>query len=173
MECTTSANRTVTCLYSADGVACMSRRAALVTELGVRWQFGAAGRTEQSHRGQSTATIPAGVHVSIVSPLLGGVRHIAFPPPTRSFDPRMSSYSRRVRPVSTVKKRLLPPGTTQVSSSKAGRLLQRPIGDLTGVDAVGHLVDHGPDRRAGSGADAGRRSPARGRPCCGACARPR
>jgi hypothetical protein len=28
-----------------------------------------------------------------------------------------------------------------VSSSNAGRLLQRPIGDLTGVDAVGHLVD--------------------------------
>jgi hypothetical protein len=53
----------------------------------------------------------------------------------------MSSYSRRVRPIPTVKKRLLPPGTTQVSSSKAGRLLQRPIGDLTGVDAVGHLVD--------------------------------
>ena len=53
----------------------------------------------------------------------------------------MSSYSRRVRPVLAVKKRLLPPGTTQVSSSKAGRLLQRPIGDLTGVDAVGHLVD--------------------------------
>ena len=49
----------------------------------------------------------------------------------------MSCYSRRVRPVPTVEKRLLPPGTTQVSSSKAGRLLQRPVGDLTGVDAVG------------------------------------
>jgi hypothetical protein len=45
-------------------------RAALVTELGVRWQFGAARPTQQPRRGQSTATIPAGVHVSIISPLV-------------------------------------------------------------------------------------------------------
>ena len=43
------------------------RCTALVTELGVRWQFGAARPTEQPRCGQSTATIPAGVHVSIVS----------------------------------------------------------------------------------------------------------
>src|SRR5208283_3790439 len=59
----------------------------LVTELGVRWQFGAAGPAEQPRRGQSTATIPAGVHVSIVSPLLGDVRQIAVPSPTRSLPP--------------------------------------------------------------------------------------
>ena len=35
-------------------------RAALVTELGVWWQFDAARPTEQPRRGQSTATIPAG-----------------------------------------------------------------------------------------------------------------
>ena len=62
------------------------RCTALVTELGVRRQFGAAGSTEQPRRGQSTATIPAGVHVSIVSPLVNGVRHIAVPSPTRSFE---------------------------------------------------------------------------------------
>ena len=62
------------------------RCTALVTELGVRGQFGAARPTEQPRRGQSTATIPAGVHVSIVSPLLGDVRHIAAPSPTRSFE---------------------------------------------------------------------------------------
>ena len=62
------------------------RCTALVTELGVRWQFGAARPTEQPRRCQSTATIPAGVHVSIVSPLLSDVRHIAVPSPTRSFE---------------------------------------------------------------------------------------
>ena len=36
IECTTSANSTVTCLYSADWVACVSRRTALATELGRR-----------------------------------------------------------------------------------------------------------------------------------------
>ena len=50
------------------------------------WQFGAARPTEQPRRGQSTATIPAGVHVSIVSPLVSDVRHIAVPSPTRSFE---------------------------------------------------------------------------------------
>ena len=62
------------------------RCTALVTELGVRWQFDAARPTEQPRRGQSTATIPAGVHVSIVSPLVSDVRHIAMPPPTRTFE---------------------------------------------------------------------------------------
>ena len=62
------------------------RCTALVTELGVRWQFGAARPTGQPRRCQSTATIPAGVHVSIVSPLVNDVRHIAVPSPTRSFE---------------------------------------------------------------------------------------
>ncbi len=61
------------------------RCTTLVTELGVRWQFGAARPTEHSRRRQSTATIPAGVHVSIVSPLLGDVRRIAVPSPTTKF----------------------------------------------------------------------------------------
>ena len=62
------------------------RCTALVAELGVRWQFGAAGPTGQPRRGQSTATIPAGVHVSIVSPLVNDVRHIAVPASRRSFE---------------------------------------------------------------------------------------
>ena len=86
IECTTSANSTVTCLYSADRVAVRERCTALVTELGVGRQFGAARPTRQPRRGQSTATIPAGVHVSIVSPLVSDVRHIAVPSPTRSFE---------------------------------------------------------------------------------------
>ena len=86
IECTTSANSTVTCLYSADRVAVRERRAALVAELGVGLECGAARPTEQPRRGQSTATIPAGVHVSIVSPLVDDVRHIAVPSPTRSFE---------------------------------------------------------------------------------------
>ena len=86
IECTTSANSTVTCLYSADRAGLCERCTALVTELGVRWQFGAARPTEQPRRGQSTATIPAGVHVSIVSLLVNDVRHIAVPSPTRSFE---------------------------------------------------------------------------------------
>jgi hypothetical protein len=59
---------------------------ALVTELGVRWQFGAARPTRQSSCCQSTATIPAEVHISIVSLLANDVRHIAAPSSTRSFE---------------------------------------------------------------------------------------
>ena len=59
------------------------RCTALVTELGVRWQFGAARPTQQSRRCQRTATTV--VHVSIVSPLVNDVRHIAVPFPTRKF----------------------------------------------------------------------------------------
>src|SRR5258705_3848284 len=36
--------------------------------------------------GQAAATIPAAAHVSIVSPLLGDVRHIAVPSPTQSVE---------------------------------------------------------------------------------------
>src|SRR6478736_2353265 len=60
------------------------RCTALVTELRVRRQFGAARPTEQPRRGQSTDTISAGVHVSIVSLLVNGVRHIAGLSLTRS-----------------------------------------------------------------------------------------
>src|SRR5271167_391640 len=51
------------------------RCAALVTELGAWWQFGAARSTRQSRRCQRTATTV--IHVSIVSPLVNDVRHIA------------------------------------------------------------------------------------------------
>ena len=61
-------------------------RTALAAELGRGARLRAAGTTEQPRRGQCTATIPAGVHVGIVSPLLGNVRHIAVPSPTRSFE---------------------------------------------------------------------------------------
>ena len=86
IECTTSANSTVTCLYSADRVACVSGAPHSLQNLEFGWQLGAARPTEQPRRGQSTATIPAGVHVSIVSPLVNDVRHIAVPSPTRSFE---------------------------------------------------------------------------------------
>jgi hypothetical protein len=52
------------------------RRTALVAELRFRWQFGAARPAGRCRR-QRAATIPAGVHVNIVSPLISGVRHIA------------------------------------------------------------------------------------------------
>ena len=57
IECTTSANSTVTCLYSAAVGGWRDRRAALVTELGVRRQLRAARPTRQSRCCQSTATV--------------------------------------------------------------------------------------------------------------------
>ena len=67
----------MTCLYSADRVAVVTGVPHSLQNLAVGLDSRAAGTTEQPRRGQSTATIPAGVHVSIVSPLLGDVRHIA------------------------------------------------------------------------------------------------
>ena len=86
IECTTSANSTVTCLYSADRVACVSGAPHSLQNLEL-------GGSSVPHDPQNspvavsrTATIPAGVHVSIVSPLVNDVRHIAVPSPTRSFE---------------------------------------------------------------------------------------
>ena len=95
IECTTSANSTVTCLYSADVGGWRDRRTALVTELGVRRQLACRTTHTNSPAAVSrTATVPAAVHVSIVSPLVSDVRHIAVPSPTRSFEtPVMSSFS--------------------------------------------------------------------------------
>ena len=112
IECTTSANNTVTCLYSADAAGVCDWRAALVTELGVGRQFGAARPTEQPRRGQSTATIPAGVHVSIVSPLVNDVRHIAVPSPIRGFEPLICRLSRRRRPCRHAIRSLVAENTT-------------------------------------------------------------
>ena len=61
-------------------------RTALAAELGRRAGLRAAGTTERRRRGQPIATIPAGVHVSIVSPLASDVRHIAVPRLIRSFE---------------------------------------------------------------------------------------
>ena len=82
IECTTSANRTVTCLYSAELCGLCDRCAALVTELGVRWQFGAA-RPTRAAPPRSVHRDYLVVHLSIVSPLLNDVRHIAVPSDTK------------------------------------------------------------------------------------------
>ena len=68
-------------------------RAALATELGCAAYLSAARPAGHSGRRQRTATVLNAVHVSIVSPLLRDVRHIAVPSPIRSFesDPHMSS----------------------------------------------------------------------------------
>src|SRR6478609_6407034 len=71
------------------------RCTALVTELGVQWQLRATRPTEQPRRGQST--VPPGVHISIVSPLLSDVRHIAALPPTRSLRPSFVWYETYAR----------------------------------------------------------------------------
>src|SRR5262245_7707454 len=52
------------------------RRAALVTELRVRRQFGATGRAQQSRCCHRPATVPNAVHVSIVSLLVNDVRDV-------------------------------------------------------------------------------------------------
>jgi len=141
IECTTSANSTVTCLYSADPAEYVSRVPHSPQNLAGGLDCApqepqnnpvAVSPPPPSPLGSTSVSCHRCSVMSVISP-----RHLAH----EVLRPRMSSLSRRVRPVRTVKKRLLPPGTTQVSSSKAGRLLQRPIGDLTGVDAVGHLVD--------------------------------
>src|SRR6516165_1624007 len=64
---------------------CQSR-AALATEVGSRTGLRAAGAADQCRRGQSTATVPAMVHVSIVSPLVSDVIHIVEPSPSRSLE---------------------------------------------------------------------------------------
>ena len=62
------------------------RRAALAAELRCWAQPRAACAAGRRHRCQSAATVPTVVHVSIVSPLISDVRHIAMPPPRRSFE---------------------------------------------------------------------------------------
>ena len=57
----------------------LDRCAALATELGHRIGRRATGTTHLCRRGQSTATIPAGIHISMVSPLVNDVCHIAAP----------------------------------------------------------------------------------------------
>ena len=86
IERTTSANSTVTCLYSADRVACVTRAPHSLQNFELGGSSVPHDPTEQPRRSQRTATVPAGVHVSIVSLLLGDVRRIAAPSPIRSFE---------------------------------------------------------------------------------------
>jgi hypothetical protein len=146
IECTTSANSTVTCLYSADPAEYVSRVPHSPQNLAGGLDCApqepqnnpvAVSPPPPSPLGSTSVSCHRCSVMSVISP-----RHLAH----EVLRPRMSSLSRRVRPVRTVKKRLLPPGTTQVSSSKAGRLLQRPVGDLTGVDAVGRSPRPSPSR---------------------------
>src|ERR1700741_3785864 len=68
----------------ADKSGWPDRCTALFAELGVQRQFRPTRPTRQSCRCQRTATfVPPGVHVSIVSPRVSDVSHIAVPPQTR------------------------------------------------------------------------------------------
>jgi hypothetical protein len=77
-------NRDLLVLRRLSGVC--NRRAALTTELGCRAQLRAARPTGEARRSQCTATVAVVVHLSIVSPLISGVRHIAAPSSIRSFE---------------------------------------------------------------------------------------
>jgi hypothetical protein len=59
---------------------------SVITEVRVRRQLRAARRTRQSRCCHRTATVPSAAHVSIVSPLVNDVRHIAVALPRRSFE---------------------------------------------------------------------------------------
>ena len=77
IECTTSANKTVTCLYSAGPVAWLSGVPHSLQKIGRRTGLRAAGNTSPAQvPGQSTVAIPAAVHVSIVSPPVNDVLRI-------------------------------------------------------------------------------------------------
>ena len=110
IECTTSANRTVTCLYSADRAACVTGVPHSLQNL----ELGGSSVPHDPHGSpvavSRTATIPAGVHVSIVSPLVNDVRHIAAPSPTRSFETLICRLIRKsvwatVKPQLTIRHR--------------------------------------------------------------------
>jgi hypothetical protein len=81
---TTSANKTVTCLYSADRLTCVTGTPHSLQNL----EFGGSSVPPDPHDspadGQRTPTTV--IHVSIVSPLVNDVRHIAVPSLTRSFE---------------------------------------------------------------------------------------
>ena len=80
IECTTSANSTVTCLYSADRLTCVTGAPHSLQNL----EFGATRPTRQSSCCHRAATVPGAAHVNIVSPLINDVRHIAVLSLTRS-----------------------------------------------------------------------------------------
>jgi transposase-like protein len=71
-------------------ITAVSKRLGMNAETLRNWirqqQVRAARPAQQSRRCQRPATVPRAVHVSIVSPLVNDVRHIAVPSPTRSFE---------------------------------------------------------------------------------------
>ena len=83
VRCPTHAARPVGGVQAGDGA--VRRRSAFDGHRrDRRARLRATGTTEQPRRGQST--IPPGVHISIVSPLLSDVRHIAKPYTRHSFE---------------------------------------------------------------------------------------
>ena len=113
---------TVTCLYSADRMTCVTGAPHSLQNLELGGSSVPHDPQCSPRRGQSTATIPAGVHVSIVSPLVNDVRHIAAPSPTRSFDPHMSSISR-----GTARIGLAPVGRVRKTASRSFSIRRRTV----------------------------------------------
>ena len=74
IECTTSANKHRHLLVLSRPGRLRESRTALAAELSRRAGLRAAGTADQPRRGQSTATVPAGAHVSIVSLMVNNVR---------------------------------------------------------------------------------------------------
>jgi hypothetical protein len=76
IECTTSANSTVTCLYSADRLTCVTAVPHSLQNL----EFGGSSVPHDPHDDSpaavSAATVPRAAHDSIVSPLVSDVLHI-------------------------------------------------------------------------------------------------
>jgi len=76
IECTTSSNNTVSCLYSADCGTCATDVPHSLQNLAVALNCVPHDLQERLAAGQSAANIPCAVHLSIVSPLVSDVRHI-------------------------------------------------------------------------------------------------
>ena len=74
MECTTSANSTVTCLYSADRVAYVSGEPHSLQNLAVVLSWVPHDPHDNAAASSASRTV---IHASIVSPLVRHVCHIA------------------------------------------------------------------------------------------------
>ena len=135
------------------------RCTALVTELRVRRQFGAARPTEQPRRGQST-TIPAGVHVSIVSLLVNDVRHIAVPSPAPASRPRWSAQAAS-RSLRLPRRRPQPRLALPCQQGAGGRRVP-PVQGGGGRQARSTSIDECPGRSPGPAYPLDRRGRLRG-----------
>ena len=90
IECTTSANSTVTCLYSA-GVVAVATAAPHSLQ---NFEFGGSSVPHDPHKGSPPschAASPPSFTVNIVSPLANNVLDIAVPSPRRSFELKVYS----------------------------------------------------------------------------------